>query len=158
MRGRIKVNKKTGNIGKPGDGKEVTLSREKNELRVETDIAFSKRFVPLPLLPSGVNDCLVDISSTSQRNFWKRINFVITSVWLPQASLHTSSDTSRSVQQMMKSLEMKTRLVIFVLFFVHLVIGASKEDKIFSNWLKYCIECDCCKHSILTMTMRSVSS
>jgi hypothetical protein len=43
LRGRIKVGKKTGNIGKMGEGKEVTLSKDKNEIRVETDIPFSKR-------------------------------------------------------------------------------------------------------------------
>lgn len=44
LRGRIKVNKKTGNIGKAGEGKEVTLARDKNEVRVETEIPFSKRY------------------------------------------------------------------------------------------------------------------
>lgn len=43
LRGRIKVNKKTGNIGRVGEGKEVTLSRDRNELKLEADIPFSKR-------------------------------------------------------------------------------------------------------------------
>jgi len=47
LRGKIKVNKKTGvGVGQPGDGKDVTLSRDKNEIKVETDIAFSKRYKP----------------------------------------------------------------------------------------------------------------
>lgn len=45
LRGRIKVNKKTGNVGKPGEGKEVTLSRDKNEVCVEADIPLSKRYL-----------------------------------------------------------------------------------------------------------------
>lgn len=40
------MNKKTGNIGKVGEPKEVTLSRDKNEIRVDTEIPFSKRLVP----------------------------------------------------------------------------------------------------------------
>ncbi len=38
------MNKKTSvGVGQPGEGKEVTLARDKNEIKVETDIAFSKR-------------------------------------------------------------------------------------------------------------------
>ena len=48
MRGKIKVNKKTGvGVGQPGEGKAVTLARDKNEIKVETDIAFSKRYNPV---------------------------------------------------------------------------------------------------------------
>lgn len=49
LRGKIKIDKKTGKVGKSGEGKEVTLSRDKNEIRVETEIPFSKRLVPLVL-------------------------------------------------------------------------------------------------------------
>ncbi len=38
------MNKKIGvGVGKEGEGKEVTLVRDKNEIRVETEIPFSKR-------------------------------------------------------------------------------------------------------------------
>ena len=30
-------------VGKEGEGKEVTLSRDKNEIKVETETQFSKR-------------------------------------------------------------------------------------------------------------------
>ncbi len=46
LRGRIKVGGKVGvNVGKPGENKEVTLSRAKNEIEVSTEIPFSKRWV-----------------------------------------------------------------------------------------------------------------
>ena len=33
------------NVGKPGEGKEVTLSRAKNDIEVSAEIPFSKRWV-----------------------------------------------------------------------------------------------------------------
>lgn len=47
-------------MGKIGEGKEVTLSRDKNEIRVETDIPFSKR-----LGEKGWNLCLHSSSFAS---------------------------------------------------------------------------------------------
>ena len=45
LRGKIKVGGKVGvNVGKPGEGKEVTLARIKNEIEVVTDVPFSKRW------------------------------------------------------------------------------------------------------------------
>lgn len=40
MGGKVGVN-----VGKPGEGKEVTLSRAKNDIEVSTEIPFSKRWV-----------------------------------------------------------------------------------------------------------------
>nr|AAX48854.1 L22 [Suberites domuncula] len=46
LRGRIKVGGKVGvNVGKPGEDKDVTLSRVKNEIQVAADIPFSKRYL-----------------------------------------------------------------------------------------------------------------
>jgi len=46
LRARIKVGGKTGvSVGKPGEGKEVTLSRTKNDIEVSADIPFSKRYL-----------------------------------------------------------------------------------------------------------------
>ena len=46
MRARIKVGGKAGaHVGKPDEGKEVTLSRDKNEVLLTTDMSFSKRYV-----------------------------------------------------------------------------------------------------------------
>ena len=46
MRARIKVGGKAGtHVGKPEEGKEVTLSRDKNEVLLSTDMPFSKRCV-----------------------------------------------------------------------------------------------------------------
>ena len=45
MRAKIKVGGKAGaHVGKPGEGKEVSLSRDKNEIHLSTDIPFSKRY------------------------------------------------------------------------------------------------------------------
>ena len=50
MRGRIKVGGKAGvHVGKPDEGKEVTLSRDKNEVLLTTDMPFSKRCVSLDI-------------------------------------------------------------------------------------------------------------
>ena len=45
MRARIKVGGKAGvHVGaKPEDGKEVTLTRDRNEIQLTTDMTFSKR-------------------------------------------------------------------------------------------------------------------
>ena len=40
MGGKVGVN-----VGKPGEGKEVTLSRSKNEIEVTAEIPFSKRYL-----------------------------------------------------------------------------------------------------------------
>ncbi|XP_064383846.1 large ribosomal subunit protein eL22-like [Halichondria panicea] len=46
LRGRIKVGGKVGtNVGRPGEGKEVTLSRAKNDIEVSAEIPFSKRYL-----------------------------------------------------------------------------------------------------------------
>ena len=51
MREKIKVGGKAGvHVGKPDEGKEVTLSRDKNEVLLTTDMPFSKRYISVDVM------------------------------------------------------------------------------------------------------------